>query len=61
VSFRDWLKNPLRSRDQEIVELAEAGVAPPDEVEWTEEQIAKHRHDRDEAEQTPPSDPPAES
>jgi hypothetical protein len=40
----DWLKNLLRRRDQLTVELAEDGVASEDEKEWTEEQVAKHRH-----------------
>jgi hypothetical protein len=43
VSLKDWFKHPLRSRDQETVELAEAGIASEDEKQWTEEQVAKHR------------------
>jgi len=34
-----------------MVELAEAGIAPEDEKEWTEEQVAKHHQ----------PDPPPES
>jgi hypothetical protein len=33
-----------RDRDQLTVELAEQGVAPEDERQWTEEQVAKHHH-----------------
>jgi hypothetical protein len=42
----DWLnlKRLLRDRDQLTVELAEEGVAPEDEKQWTEEQVAKHHH-----------------
>lgn len=42
----DWLnlKRLLRDRDQLTVELAEQGIAPEDEKEWTEEQVAKHHH-----------------
>ena len=42
----DWLnpKRFLRDRDQLTVELAEQGIAPEDEREWTEEQVEKHRH-----------------
>ena len=45
----DWLnfKRFLRDRDQLTVELAEQGVASEDEREWTEEQVAKHRHKHD--------------
>ncbi len=60
MGLKEWLKNPLRSRDQEIVELAESGVAPKDEVEWTEEQVAKHRHAHDDASSTPPADAPTD-
>jgi hypothetical protein len=40
----DWLslKRFLRDRDQLTVELAEQGIAPEDEKEWTEQQVAKH-------------------
>ena len=54
----DWLnlKRFLRDRDQLTVELAEQGIAPEDEREWTEEQVAKHRHkDGDEEGGTPKS------
>ncbi len=49
----DWLslKRFVRDRDQLTVELAEQGIAPEDEKEWTEEQVAKHHH----------PDPPPES
>jgi hypothetical protein len=42
----DWLslKRFLRDRDQLTVELAEQGIAPEDEKEWTEQQVAKHHH-----------------
>jgi hypothetical protein len=38
------LKRFMRDRDQLTVELAEQGVAPEDEKQWTEEQVAKHHH-----------------
>ena len=43
----DWLslKRFMRDRDQLTVELAEEGVAPEDEKQWTEEQVAKHHHE----------------
>ena len=44
MGLKDWFKHPLRSRDQEMVELAEAGIAPEDEKQWTEEQVGKHHH-----------------
>ena len=42
MGYFDWLKTLLRRRDQLTVELAEQGVAPEDEREWTEEQVEKH-------------------
>ena len=44
MGYFDWLKTLLRRRDQLTVELAEQGIAPEDEREWTEEQVAKHHH-----------------
>ena len=38
------LKRFMRDRDQLTVELAEQGIAPEDEKQWTEEQVAKHHH-----------------
>ena len=48
------LKRFVRDRDQLTVELAEQGIAPEDEKEWTEEQVAKHHHP-----DPPESDEPA--
>ena len=42
MRLKDWFKHPLRSRDQEMAELAQAGIASEDEKQWTEEQVAKH-------------------
>jgi hypothetical protein len=50
------LKRFLRDRDQLTVELAEQGIAPEDEKQWTEEQVAKHHHS-----DTPPGDDAADS
>jgi len=47
------LKRFMRDRDQLTVELAEQGIAPEDEKQWTEEQVAKHHH----PEEQPESDP----
>jgi len=44
VSIRDLLSKWSRFRDQETVEFAEEGVAPPDEVEAVEERVEEHRH-----------------
>jgi hypothetical protein len=44
VSIRDLLSKWSRFRDQETVEFAEEGVAPPDEVEAVEERVEHHRH-----------------
>jgi hypothetical protein len=44
VSIRDLLSKWSRFRDQETVEFAEEGIAPPDEVEAVEERVAEHRH-----------------
>lgn len=44
MSIRDLLSKWSRFRDQETVEFAEEGVAPPDEVEAVEERVEHHRH-----------------
>jgi hypothetical protein len=44
VRVRELLSKLRREREQLIVELAEQGVAPEDEVEETEERIAE-RHE----------------
>jgi hypothetical protein len=56
MSIRDILNRWSRDRDQETVELAEAGIAPEDEVEAVEERVAEHRHEHDQ----PPGDGPAD-
>ena len=56
MPLKDWFKHPLRSRDQEMVELAEAGIASEDEKEWTEEQVAKRHQAEQPAEDEPPQD-----
>lgn len=59
MGYFDWLKTLLRRRDQLTVELAEQGVAPEDEREWTEEQVAKHHHPEGVEPGPPSGDPPA--
>ncbi len=54
MGLRDLIDRLLRSRDQEIVELAEKGVAPDDEVEAVEERVAEHRRHAEK----PPEEPP---
>jgi hypothetical protein len=49
VSIRDLLSKWSRFRDQETVEFAEQGIAPEDEVEATEERVAEHRHNDEQA------------
>jgi hypothetical protein len=49
VSIRDLLSRWSRFRDQETVEFAETGVAPPDEVEAVEEHVEDHRHHDEQA------------
>ena len=44
MSIRDLLSRWSRFRDQETVEFAETGIAPPDEVEAVEERVEEHRH-----------------
>jgi hypothetical protein len=62
VSIRDLLSKWSRFRDQETVEFAEEGVAPPDEVEAVEERVEQHRHHDDPAaENTPPRDSTTEA
>jgi hypothetical protein len=58
MSIRDFFKKWSRERDQETVEFAEEGIAPPDEVEAMEERVAEHRHG-DTTGTASPSDPTA--
>jgi hypothetical protein len=62
VSIRGLLSKWSRFRDQETVEFAEEGVAPPDEVEAVEERVEQHRHHDDPAvHDTPPHDSTTEA